>query len=169
MKVWDSEERETVNGYDKNHNLISVRERITDKEWRETLYRYDLMGRRTASRDGLGNETEFQYETSRAYPSRVLTPKGEETTYEYDKVGRRMSVGNSYGTVMLSYNSRNFVAKRVDGEGYTSRWFYDRMGNLTSYHPAKNWKNQAGAYEYYYDFLGFVSEFLIGTEIGKLA
>lgn len=30
---------------------------------RETLYRYDLMGRRTASRDGLGNETEFQYET----------------------------------------------------------------------------------------------------------
>lgn len=156
VKVWDSEERETVNGYDKNHNLISVRERITDKEWRETLYRYDLMGRRTASRDGLGNETEFQYETSRAYPSRVLTPKGEETTYEYDKVGRRMSVGNSYGTVMLSYNSRNFVAKRVDGEGYTSRWFYDRMGNLTSYHPAKNWKNQAGAYEYYYDFLGRV-------------
>ena len=112
------------------------------------------MGRRTASRDGLGNETEFQYETNRAYPSRVLTPKGEETTYEYDKVGRRMSVGNSYGTVMLSYNSRNFVAKRVDGEGYISRWFYDRMGNLTSYHPAKNWKNQAGAYEYYYDFLG---------------
>ena len=156
VKVWDSEERETVNGYDKNHNLISVRERITDKEWRETLYRYDLMGRRTASRDGLGNETEFQYETNRAYPSRVLTPKGEETTYEYDKVGRRMSVGNSYGTVMLSYNSRNFVAKRVDGEGYISRWFYDRMGNLTSYHPAKNWKNQAGAYEYYYDFLGRV-------------
>ena len=63
MKVWDSEERETVNRYDKNHNLISVREQITDKEWRETLYRYDLMGRRTASRDGLGNETEFQYET----------------------------------------------------------------------------------------------------------
>ncbi|MCI6451754.1 DUF6531 domain-containing protein, partial [Hungatella sp.] len=156
VKVWDSEERETVNGYDKNHNLISVRERITDKEWRETLYRYDLMGRRTASRDGLGNETEFQYETNRAYPSRVLTPKGEETTYEYDKVGRRMSIGNSYGTVMLSYNSRNFVAKRVDGEGYISRWFYDRMGNLTSYHPAKNWKNQAGAYEYYYDFLGRV-------------
>ena len=30
------------------------------------------------------------------------------------------------------------------------------MGNLTSYHPAKNWKNQAGAYEYYYDFLGRV-------------
>ena len=156
MKVWDSEERETVNRYDKNHNLISVREQITDKEWRETLYRYDLMGRRTVSRDGLGNETEFQYETNRAYPSRVLTPKGEETTYEYDKVGRRMSVGNSYGTVMLSYNSRNFVTKRVDGEGYTSRWFYDRMGNLTSYHPAKNWKNQAGSYEYYYDFLGRV-------------
>ncbi|XBX03620.1 hypothetical protein QMP26_24115 [Enterocloster clostridioformis] len=79
VKVWDSEERETVNGYDKNHNLISVRERITDKEWRETLYRYDLMGRRTVSRDGLENETEFQYETNRAYPSRILTPKGEES------------------------------------------------------------------------------------------
>jgi len=73
--------------------------------------------------------------------SRGLTPKGEETTYEYDKVGRRMSVGNSYGTVMLSYNFRNFATKRVDGEGYTSRWFCNRMGNLTSYHPAKNWNN----------------------------
>lgn len=156
VKVWDSEHRETVNKYDADHNLLAVQERITDKEWRKNLHQYDQMGRRVSTWDSLGNETKFQYEANRAYPSRVLTPKNEETVYEYDKVGRRMSVGNSYGTVMLSYNSRNFVTKRVDGEGYTSRWFYDRMGNLTSYYPAENWKKQEGGYEYYYDFLGHI-------------
>ncbi len=117
MKVWDSEHRETVNKYDADHNLLAVQERITDKEWRKNLHQYDQMGRRVSTWDSLGNETKFQYEANRAYPSRVLTPKNEETVYEYDKVGRRMSVGNSYGTVMLSYNSRNFVTKRVDGGG----------------------------------------------------
>ena len=154
VRVWDTDNRETINRYDKNHNLISVRERITDSEWRETSYEYDQTGRRTSIRDGRGNETVYQYEANSAYPRRMLTPKNEETAYEYDKVGRRMSVENSYGMVLLSYNSRNFVTKRTDGEGYTSRWFYDRMGNLTTYYPARNWQNQEGGYEYHYDFLG---------------
>lgn len=55
------------------------------------------------------------------------------------------------GTVHLSYNSRNFVTKRTDGEGYTNRWFYDRMGNLTSYYPAGNWEAHTAGYEYLYN------------------
>lgn len=54
-----------------------------------------------------------------ACPSCVTTPKGEETAYSYDAVGRRMSISNSYGTVEMAYNSRNFVTSRTDGEGYT--------------------------------------------------
>ena len=49
-------------------------------------------------------------------------PKGKETGYGYDAVGRRMSVENNYGTVEMSYNSRNFVTVRIDGEGNESRW-----------------------------------------------
>lgn len=55
-----------------------------------------------------------------------------------------MSVENTYGTVEMSYNSRNFITMRIDGEGNESRWFYDRMGNLTDYYPAKQWKEQGG-------------------------
>lgn len=154
VRVWDTEKRETVYEYDRKHNLTSVRERITDKEWKEIFYQYDQMGRRAFIRTGMGNETLYQYEENCAYPSRIVTPKGEEIVYEYDKVGRRMSIRNSYGTVFLSYNSRNLVTKRIDGEGYTNRWFYDRMGNLTNYYPARNWGNQDGGYEYHYDFLG---------------
>ena len=64
-----------------------------------------------------------------------------------------MSVSNSYGTVEMAYNSRNFVTSRTDGEGYTTRKFYDRMGNLTSYCPPVQWEKKEGGYEYRRDFL----------------
>lgn len=71
------------------------------------------MGRCVMEQDALGNETLKEYEENRAYPSRVTTPRGEETVYSYDTVGRRMSVSNSYGTVEMAYNSRNFVTSRT--------------------------------------------------------
>jgi len=131
--------------YDGEHNRILMRERMSEHQWRETTYEYDGKGRQTSVRDGLGNRTTRQYEENRAYPSRLITPKGEETRYEYDRVGRRMSVENTYGTVQLGYNSRNFVTGRTDAEGYTSQWVYDRMGNLKSYYPAKRWKDRESA------------------------
>ncbi|MCB6200138.1 hypothetical protein LI321_22965, partial [Lacrimispora saccharolytica] len=94
-----------------------------------------------------------EYEANRAYPSRVITPKGEETAYGYDTVGRRLSISNTYGTVELAYNSRNFVTSRIDGEGYTTRRFYDRMGNLTTYYPPVQWEKKESGYEYRHDFL----------------
>ena len=121
--------------YDEHHNQILVREKLDDKNWRETSKEYDSMGRCIAEQDALGNRTLKEYEAGRPYPSRIITPKGEETAYSYDIVGRRMSISNTYGTVEMAYNSRNFVTSRTDGEGYTSHKFYDRMGNLTAYYP----------------------------------
>ena len=149
----DSEGRETLFQYDADHNLLCRKEKITDGQYRETHYTYDEKGRCTSIRDALGNVTLRQYDKNSAHPTCILTPKGEETNYGYDIVGRRMSIENAYGTVEMSYNSRNFVTSRIDGEGNESRWFYDRMGNLTDYCPAKQWKEQAGGYQYRYDFL----------------
>ena len=53
----------------------------------------------------------------------------------------------------LAYNSRNFVTSRIDGEGYTTRRFYDRMGNLTTYYPPVQWEKKESGYEYRHDFL----------------
>ena len=153
VRTWDTEGRETEYVYDNAHNQLLVREKIDGKRWRETAKEYDSMGRCVLERDALGNETRKEYEPNRAYPSRVITPKGEETVYGYDPVGRRLSVSNSYGTVEMAYNSRNFVTSRTDGEGYTSRKFYDRMGNLTAYYPPVQWENREGGYEYRHDFL----------------
>ena len=153
VRTWDTDGRETQYAYDDSHNRILIREKLSDGKWRETAKKYDSMGRCITERDALGNETIKEYDAGRAYPSRVTTPKGEETAYSYDTVGRRMSVSNSYGTVEMSYNSRNFVTSRTDGEGYTSHKFYDRMGNLTAYYPPVQWEKKEGGYEYRRDFL----------------
>ncbi len=153
MRAWDTDGRETRYVYDNAHNRILTREKIDDTKWRETAQEYDSMGRCVLERDALGNETLKEYEANRAYPSRVTTPKGEETDYRYDTVGRRMSVSNTYGTVEMAYNSRNFVTSRTDGEGYITRKFYDRMGNLTAYYPPVQWEKKEGGYEYRRDFL----------------
>lgn len=128
-------------------------EKIKEGKWKETARKYDFRGRCILERDALGNESLKEYEANRAYPSRVITPKGEETAYGYDTVGRRLSISNTYGTVELAYNSRNFVTSRVDGEGYTTRRFYDRMGNLTTYYPPVQWEKKESGYEYRHDFL----------------
>lgn len=153
VRTWDTDGRETRYTYDNAHNRISTREKLSDGKWRETVKEYDPMGRCIVERDALGNETLKEYEPNRAYPSRITTPRGEETVYSYDAVGRRMSVSNSYGTVEMAYNSRNFVTSRTDGEGYTTRKFYDRMGNLTAYYPPVQWEKKEGGYEYRRDFL----------------
>ena len=153
IRVYDTNQRESRYEYDQNHNNKVKQERISTNEWKETKYDYDVKGRCIVKKNGLGNKTRYQYAVNKAYPSCVINPKKEETIYEYDKVGRRMSIRNAYGTVELSYNSRNFVTERKDGEGYDSHWIYDKMGNLNTYYPAKQWKNKEGGYEYKYDFL----------------
>ncbi len=153
----DSDGRETQYTYDDNHNLTLLREKISDAQWKETAKTYDAKGRCISEKDALGNETVMEYDDSRTYPRRVITPKGEETAYTYDRVGRRMSIGNAYGTVELAYNSRNFVTKRTDGEGNTWRRFYDRMGKLTASYTPKQWEDRNG-WEYRYDFLSRVED-----------
>ena len=153
VHTWDSDGWESIYVYDDAHNQILTRKKIADGKWQEVSKEYDFRGRCILEKNALGNKTVREYDADHKYPSRVITPKGEETVYSYDKVGRRMSIRNTYGTVELAYNSRNFVTKRTDGEGYTEHKFYDRMGNLTAYYPPVQWENKEGGYEYRYDFL----------------
>ena len=55
VREWDSEGRETLRCYDKEHNLLSEKERMGEGRWRETVYRYDSKGRRISVEDGMGN------------------------------------------------------------------------------------------------------------------
>ena len=153
IRTWDSEGRETQNHYDAEHNLLFTKTKIEEGRWQETSYEYDAAGRRTAQTDALGNTARWAYNKTSAHPVRLITPKGEETAYTYDRVGRRMSIENAYGMVELSYNSRNFVTSRTDGEGYTSHTIYDRMGNMQAYYSPIQWETQGKGYEYKYDYL----------------
>ena len=153
VREWDSEGRETLRCYDKEHNLLSEKEKIGEGQWKETVYSYDSKGRKTSMQDGVGNKTIYEFAENRAYPDAVITPEKEETRYDYDRVGRRMEIENDYGRVSLSYNSRNYVVRRTDGEGHTAAWNYDRMGKVAAYYPPKQWESQRPGYEYRYDFL----------------
>ncbi len=153
VRVWDTDGRETRREYDGEHNVLCVREKIDDGQWRERRYTYDSRGRKLSETDGVGNTVSYRYEQNGAHPVRVTTPKGEETAYGYDRAGRRMTIDNTYGTVELGYNSRNFVTKRTDGEGNVTRWTYDRMGHLSAYYPAERLKRGEPGYTYRYDYL----------------
>ena len=79
VHTWDSDGRETLYTYDQEHNPVRTMEKIKEGKWKETARKYDFRGRCILERDALGNESLKEYEASRAYPSRVITPKGEET------------------------------------------------------------------------------------------
>ena len=77
VHTWDSDGRETLYTYDQEHNPVRTMEKIKEGKWKETARKYDFRGRCILERDALGNESLKEYEANRAYPSRVITPKGE--------------------------------------------------------------------------------------------
>ncbi len=94
-------------------------------------YGMDAGGRLTASRDGLGNQTNVQWNAQNCLVARI-TPDGKATTSTYDT--RRNLTGTTDPTgrsVTMTYSANDDVLTRVDASG-TATFTYDGAHHVLS-------------------------------------
>ncbi|WP_305783819.1 DUF6531 domain-containing protein [Symbioplanes lichenis] len=106
----------TVSRYDNNHNLVST----VDPLGEETAVEYDADGSPTAvtSPEGGSLRTEFD---AAGNPTARISATGGRTTWTYDDDGR----------VTTAVEARGNAAGADPGD-FTTRYAYDRAGNLTT-------------------------------------
>ncbi len=125
--------------YDKAGRLTSENEVHTDGLVLSTHYTYDLLSRKTAVKDPLGNTTRYEYDalnrvTKITYPDihdhngKKITP---EKTYTYNTLGSVVTETNELG--LKTTTTCNALGKITDQEfadGTAKHYFYDVKGNL---------------------------------------
>ncbi|HIS60939.1 MAG TPA: hypothetical protein IAC14_01640, partial [Candidatus Scybalomonas excrementigallinarum] len=139
--------------YDEHHNMLEMKELVSDGVFLTTSYQYDRFGRLLSSIDQRGQNTTYSYRDSEGKPAKIQYPDGEEITFIYDRVGRLMEQKDSIGTIEFGYNADNYRTLIRDGEGNESRYLYDGMGRLLAEYSPKAWKEKQGEISYKYDFL----------------
>jgi len=159
-KSVDALGRETVYGYDLNGRKVSKK----DGEGNLSKTEYDLEGNVIAETDGLGNKTRFDYDALDRLTT-VTNALGEKTTYTYDAAGNLLSQTDGKGnTTTFEYNVVNKVVLKADpvngGESAkVERYIYYADGTLKS-KLDRNGKTT----NYSYDATGRLKSQTIGSE-----
>ena len=124
--------------YDSIGNVISE----TDEKGNKTAYEYSLTGKLIKVTDACGNRTEYQYDLQdelievRRYGTSEVEGSNEDancqiTTYERNFMGEVTKITDSMGqSEILSYDKRGRLIKKIDREGYLTRYGYDVKGDL---------------------------------------
>jgi len=133
--------------YDAPGNVTAV----IDENGQRTEYEYDVMNRRTLTRDPLGNVTRFEYDAA-GNLSEETDARGHATAYEYDGANRRTQVVDALGNVgafrfdhqgnlveatgplqqreTTEYDARNRPIVTRDALGHATTYTYDADDNL---------------------------------------
>lgn len=133
--------------YDGPGNVTAV----IDENGQRTEHEYDVMNRRTLTRDPLGNVTRFEYDAA-GNLSEETDARGHATAYEYDGVNRRIQVVDALGNVgafrfdhqgnlleatgplqqreTTEYDARNRPIVTRDALGHATTYTYDADDNL---------------------------------------
>jgi RHS repeat-associated protein len=106
----------TTTKYDNNHEVVST----VDPLGQETAYTYDENGRATAVTTPAGSSLKSEYDAS-GHPISKITGTGGKTTWTYDDDGRVVTAVEARGN-----------ADGANADDYTTRYAYDRAGNLTT-------------------------------------
>lgn len=124
--------------YDSIGNVISE----TDERGNKTIYEYSLTGKLIKVTDACGNKTEYQYDIRdelvevRRYGTSMVQEIGTDvncqiTTYERNLMGQVTKITDSMGqSEILSYDKRGRLIKKIDREGYLTKYGYDVKGDL---------------------------------------
>jgi YD repeat-containing protein len=129
----DSSTYTTSYAYDSNNRITSITQRAggaSNDNFACTIT-YDAQGRVQSLRDGIGNNTGFDY--SVASQTTVTDPTGVKTVLQYDSGGRLASISIA-GQLEHSfqYNFTGDVTKVTDGSGNAVTYGVDQNGNVTS-------------------------------------
>ncbi len=108
---------------------------VTDPDGRVLMTNsYDAQGRVATQKDGLNNQTTFDW--SVAATAKVTDPKGHLVTYTVDSRQRLASRSDTAGgitsTTTYTYDALGDLASVTDATGAKTTYAYDTRGNLTS-------------------------------------
>ena len=135
------------NSFDDNGNMTS----LTDPDGNQTSFIYDKAGRLLSTTTSAGSTVTNQYSTLGQVVKKI-DARGQETDYAYDSAGKLTSFNDPAGTVSYAYDANgnlltvtdaggtisreydalNRITGYTDARGNTSRYSYDRVGNLVT-------------------------------------
>ena len=140
--------------FDGHNNLVEQIGSIDGEAYIRKRFEYDALGRMVAAIDGNGNRTRYCYQGMSGKVASVDMPEGSSFDYSYDAAGRCMSISGEMGVVQFGYTNLNLQSMRVDALGNTTRYFYDKLGNLTKIVLPNQYNDQTGdgeGFQYSYD------------------
>lgn len=140
--------------FDAHNNLVEQIGSIDGEAHIRKRFEYDTLGRMVAAIDGNGNRTRYCYEGMSGKVASVDMPEGASFDYSYDAAGRCMSITGEMGVVQFGYTNLNLQSMRIDALGNTTKYFHDKLGNLTKIVLPNQYNDQIGdgaGFQYSYD------------------
>ena len=129
-KMYNNADSESLYIYDDNGNLIQKQSKIDALQKQTIINKVDYQGRVIETIGPRGEQVKYSYDEPFSTPTRVVTPEQNAINYQYDKAGRNMCIANAYGKVAFAYNHMNYRTMIIDDEGNTTKYYYDKLGNL---------------------------------------
>lgn len=140
------------NNVQSEFNIDGLITKQIDQLGKVELNTYDALGRRISELDPLNNETRWEYEDDKPWPTRITSPSGRVTVIVYDAVGNPLTITNAAGLqgareynangdlisstdalgnkTELSYNAIGLLIGVTDALGQVNSFDYDSLGNL---------------------------------------
>ena len=115
------------------------------------VYSYDSLGRITNVASDLGSFA-YSYTNAGLQVAQLRYPNTDTATMKYDSLGRLTNLTYSTGgSWQYSYDSRDFITRRVDPAGYVYTYMYDEVGRLT-YASGLNGATTVSGYPFRYAY-----------------
>ncbi len=137
--------------YDLNDNVVTVTQSDTAdvqpvRQTFVTTYEYDVLDRRVAQFDNVGNTNRYFYD-SRGNMARHRDPRGNEVCYKFDGLGQctgdisyvgPCDAGITISTSHVEYDSNSRMTSRTDANGNVTRHAYDALNRCVATTNADN-------------------------------
>ena len=138
---------ETINEYDKKGNLITQKQKTTEKDYQVTRYEYDVQSRPIVQALLVEtSEIENNYLRDVQFDSEYTTKVKAKTTYTYYDNGQLKTQTDANGnTTAFEYDLDKKPIKKTDALKKTTSYVYDLNGNLQE---ERNAKGISTYYEY---------------------
>ena len=131
---------ETVFNYDKNGNLLNVKDALGTRSAQDV----DRAGLVTRIVDANGNLTFIEYDAANRVLNRIVDPNGLKlkTTYSYDTAGRVLTITDPRGVITQNgYDKEGQLTSILSDKGganLLTRYTYDSRGNTVNTIDANN-------------------------------
>ena len=143
VKTTDQLGQATLNGYDKNGDLVSVDRPGADDD----TYQYDLLGNRTGHVDALGNREVWRHD-SQGRITQAVSASGRRTDYDYAWVGDSWTTTNADDALSPTSGLAapgGWLKRTTYGDGKTLQELSDAQDRL-------RWKRDLGGKDTLYTY-----------------